>query len=549
MLKNLNITGKLGLLVAIMLAAMTAFGWSAHTGLQRVSAAGAEVGHVRLPSIQGLLAMSEGQTAVKGYDMSAALHQNNLDARQQLDAILEQRRKAWGRIDAGWRLYEPLPQTPEETVLWNQFQSEWNAWKAAEEQVARIVVALAGNTSPERQQALYSSFFQQVGAAEPLFSRSEATLEKIVALNSAIASTSIEMADDSAAAARMAMAIVALVALTIAAVCAVAITRSIVQPLRQAVLVARTVAAGDLTSAIVVSGKDETSQLLSALKDMNDSLARIVERVRSSTETIATASAQVAVGSQDLSSRTEEQASSLEETASSMEELTSTVKQNADNARQADGLAAQASQVAVRGGEVIAGVVDTMDGINRYSGKIVDIIGVIDGIAFQTNILALNAAVEAARAGEQGRGFAVVAGEVRTLAHRSASASKEIKALIDESVVQVAQGTRMVGEARATMTEVVDSIGRVNEVMSEISAANAEQSSGIEQVNAAVVQMDRVTQQNAALVEEAAAAAESMQNQAAQLAQVVSSFKTNGPVAPQDMSARVSARTLPALRA
>jgi len=549
MLKNLNITGKLGLLVAIMLAAMIAFGWSAHTGLQRVSAAGAEVGHVRLPSIQGLLAMSEGQTAVKGYDMSAALHQNNPDARQQLDAILEQRRKAWDRIDAGWRLYEPLPQTPEETVLWNQFQSEWKAWKGAEEHVARIVVALAGNTSPERQQALYSSFFQQVGAAEPLFARSETTLEKIVALNSAIASASIEMADDSAAAARMAMASVALVALTIAAVCAVAITRSIVQPLRQAVLVARTVAAGDLTSDIVVSGKDETSQLLSALKDMNDSLARIVERVRSSTETIATASAQVAVGSQDLSSRTEEQASSLEETASSMEELTSTVKQNADNARQADGLAAQASQVAVRGGEVIAGVVDTMDGINRYSGKIVDIIGVIDGIAFQTNILALNAAVEAARAGEQGRGFAVVAGEVRTLAHRSASASKEIKALIDESVVQVAQGTRMVGEARATMTEVVDSIGRVNDVMSEISAANAEQSSGIEQVNAAVVQMDRVTQQNAALVEEAAAAAESMQNQAAQLAQVVSSFKTNGPIAQQGMSASVAARTLPALRA
>ena len=537
MLKNLNVTRKLGLLVAIMLAAMIAFGWSAHTGLQRVSAASAEVGHVRLPSIHGLLAMSEGQTAVKGFDMSAALHQNNPDARQQLDAILEQRRKAWGRIDAGWRLYEPLPQTPEETVLWNQFQSEWKAWKVAEEDVARTIAALAGNTSPDRQQALFSSFFQQVGAAEPLFLRSEATLEKIVALNSAISNASIEMADDSAAAARMAMATVALVALTIAGAFAVAITRSIVHPLRQAVLVAQTVAAGDLTSTIVVSGTDETSQLLSALKNMNDSLAGIVERVRTSTETIATASGQVAVGSQDLSSRTEEQASSLEETASSMEELTSTVKQNADNARQADALAAQASQIAVRGGEVIAGVVDTMDGINRYSGKIADIIGVIDGIAFQTNILALNAAVEAARAGEQGRGFAVVAGEVRTLAQRSAGASREIKALIHESVVQVAQGTRLVGDARATMTEVVDSIRRVNDVMSEISAASAEQSSGIEQVNAAVIQMDRVTQQNAALVEEAAAAAESMQNQAATLAQVVSSFKTNAPIAQQVRSA------------
>ena len=548
MLKNLNVTRKLGLLVAIMLAAMIAFGWSAHIGLQRVSAAGAEVGHVRLPSIHGLLAVSEGQTAVKGYDMSVALYQNDPDARPQLDAILAHRRKAWERIDAGWRLYEPLPQTPEETVLWNQFQGEWKAWKAAEEQVARTVTALAGNTSPERRQELFSSFFQQVSAAEPLFVRSEATLEKIVALNNAIASGSIEMADGSAAAARVAMATVALVALTIASICAVAITRSIVQPLRQAVSVALTVAAGDLTSVIVVSGKDETSQLLGALKQMNDSLAGIVERVRASTETIAIASSQVAVGSQDLSSRTEEQASSLEETASSMEELTSTVKQNADNARQADALAAQASRVAVRGGEVIAGVVDTMDGINRHSSKIADIIGVIDGIAFQTNILALNAAVEAARAGEQGRGFAVVAGEVRTLAQRSASASKEIKALINESVAQVAQGTRLVGDARATMTEVVDSIRRVNDVMSHISAASAEQSSGIEQINTAVVQMDQVTQQNAALVEEAAAAAESMQNQAAQLTHVVSSFKTNGPVAQQGVSARVSARTMPTLR-
>jgi methyl-accepting chemotaxis protein len=549
MLKNLNVTRKLGLLVAIMLAAMIAFGWSAHTGLQRVSAAGAEVGHVRLPSIHGLLSVSEGQTAVKGYDMSVALYQNNPDARQQLDAILEHRRKAWERIDAGWRLYEPLPQTPEETVLWNQFQSEWKAWKVAEEQVARTMTALAGNTSPERRQELFSSFFQQVSAAEPLFVRSEATLEKIVALNNAIASASIETADDSAAAARVAMATVALVALTIATICAVAITRSIVQPLRQAVSVALTVAAGDLTSVIVVSGKDETSQLLGALKQMNDSLAGIVERVRTSTETIAIASSQVAVGSQDLSSRTEEQASSLEETASSMEELTSTVKQNADNARQADALAAQASRVAVRGGEVIAGVVDTMDGINRHSSKIADIIGVIDGIAFQTNILALNAAVEAARAGEQGRGFAVVAGEVRTLAQRSASASKEIKALINESVVQVAQGTRLVGDARATMTEVVDSIRRVNDVMSHISAASAEQSSGIEQINTAVVQMDQVTQQNAALVEEAAAAAESMQNQAAQLTHVVSSFKTNGAVAQQGGEARVAERARPALSA
>jgi methyl-accepting chemotaxis protein len=316
--------------------------------------------------------------------------------------------------------------------------------------------------------------------------------------------------------------------LLLGAACAWWLTIGITRPLHRAVQITRTVAAGDLSSNIEVKTTDETGQLLQALKDMNGGLMRIVSEVRSGTDTIATASSEIAAGNQDLSSRTEQQASSLEETASSMEELTSTVRQNADNARQANQLAVSASGVAVKGGDVVAQVVDTMGSINASSKKIVEIISVIDGIAFQTNILALNAAVEAARAGEQGRGFAVVASEVRNLAQRSAAAAKEIKTLIGDSVEKVGVGTKLVDQAGATMGEIVDSVKRVTDIMAEIMAASQEQSAGIEEVNQAVGQMDQVTQQNAALVEQAAAAAESMQDQAAKLAEVVSVFKLAG---------------------
>ncbi|WP_380180051.1 methyl-accepting chemotaxis protein [Kalamiella sp. sgz302252] len=331
---------------------------------------------------------------------------------------------------------------------------------------------------------------------------------------------------DSAFATRITLIFSTLAAL-LAVVLGYFLTRSIVMPLREAVQIAENVAAGDLRTAIRVNSTDETGQLMQALKKMNENLLRIVTEVRSGTELIATASGEISLGNMDLSSRTEQQASSLEETASAMEQMTSTVKQNADNARQANELAALASKVAVQSGSAVNQVVSTMEVINSSSKKIVDIISVIDGIAFQTNILALNAAVEAARAGEQGRGFAVVASEVRNLAQRSASAAKEIAQLIEDSVNKVEEGGKQVARAGSTMEEVLASVKSVTEIMGEISIASHEQSTGIDEINMAITQMDQVTQQNAALVNESAAAAQSLQEQAEQLSRAIGIFKVN----------------------
>jgi methyl-accepting chemotaxis protein len=320
-------------------------------------------------------------------------------------------------------------------------------------------------------------------------------------------------------------------AILLAAAMGYFLTRSITRPLLNAVKVAENVAAGDLTTQIQVNSHDETGQLMQGLKNMNENLLKIVTEVRAGTHAINSASGEIAAGNLDLSSRTEQQASSLEETASAMEQMTATVKQNADNARQANQLAAQASRVAVQGGEVVGEVVNTMEGINASSRKIVDIIAVIDGIAFQTNILALNAAVEAARAGEQGRGFAVVASEVRNLAQRSASAAKEIKSLIDDSVLRVDNGTQLVAKAGATMAEVVSSVKNVTDIVGEIAIASNEQSTGIEEINKAINQMDEVTQQNAALVQEASSAAYSLNEQAERLSQAISIFKVSAATA------------------
>jgi methyl-accepting chemotaxis protein len=303
-------------------------------------------------------------------------------------------------------------------------------------------------------------------------------------------------------------------------------SRSITEPISYARSVAQAIAAGDLSRPVRVEGHDETAQLLQALRAMQEALSRLVGQVNSSAQSIQTASSEIAAGSGDLSTRTEHTAHNLQQTASSLEQLTGHVGQSADAARQANQLASTAAEVAQRGGAVVSQVVATMDEIHASSRKIADIIGVIDGIAFQTNILALNAAVEAARAGEQGRGFAVVAGEVRSLAQRSAEAAREIAALIGTSVGKVGEGSRLVKDAGATMTDIVASVQRVSDIIGEITAASTEQSTSIAQVNAAVSQLDHVTQQNAALVEESAASAESLKQDAERLAQVVGTFRT-----------------------
>jgi len=351
------------------------------------------------------------------------------------------------------------------------------------------------------------------------------TLDGTIAFQEQRMAANVQRSADAARRTEYLLLGISLLALLSGATIAWYTSTSITTPLARAVAIARTVADGDLSSAIETDARNETGQLLLALRDMNDGLLKIVSQVRSGASAIAAASAQIAAGNADLSARTEHQAGSLEETVSAMDALTSTVRQNADNARQASQLATSASDIAVAGGNVVRDVVSTMNSISDSSKKIVDIISVIDGIAFQTNILALNAAVEAARAGEQGRGFAVVASEVRMLAQRSAAAAKEIKTLIGDSVEKVGSGTALVEQAGATMTDMVASVRRVTDIVGEISAASREQSNGLEEVNQAIGQMDKATQQNAALVEEAAGAASAMQQQTAALAHLVSVFR------------------------
>ncbi|TWG81313.1 methyl-accepting chemotaxis protein [Cupriavidus gilardii J11] len=430
---------------------------------------------------------------------------------------------------------EPLLSTPAEKEAFEQILKVREPYNASRDRIVKLKDA--GQTD-EANQVLEKEF---VPAGDAYLGQ----IQKLLDIQRASIDATAQEINAIYQRARQRLILLGLVVLGIGVAFAWWLTIGITRPLHQAVAVARTVASGDLTSRIEAHGKDETGQLLQALADMNANIARIVGQVRHGTEAIAIGTSQIAAGNSDLSQRTEEQASSLQETASSMEELTSIVRQNADNAKQASSLAVNASEIAVKGGEVVGEVIHTMDEINGASRKVVDIISVIEGIAFQTNILALNAAVEAARAGEQGRGFAVVAGEVRSLAQRSATAAKEIKALIGDSAERVEKGSELVGNAGKTMEEIVSAVKRVTDIMGEISAASAEQSAGIEQVNQAVSQMDTVTQQNAALVEQAAAAAGSLEEQAQRLKQAVASFRL--PSSSHTVSEKGSAA--PALRA
>ena len=527
-----------------------------------------------LVSLFLLLVIALGLTSMRQIQdrMDEATKVNNVETRlaQTMDLTVTERALALRNLIL-------LKEEKEIQIEVARIAEQEKKYAAAQQKLGEMFAKLEGTSSEEKslleqirtQSGLAAPFIQRAAALaleqkqddaykllryefRPVQKRWWELLRTLIAVEEKQNSEASSMAEAAYSQARLVMLSIGSLALLTSLLAAVLITRSVTRQLGcepdEAAAIAGQIASGNLAVAIHTRAGD-THSLLHAMQSMRDSLAQIVQQVHASTETIATAAGQIAMGNLDLSSRTEQQASTLEQTASSMEELTSTVRINTDHARQANGLAESASDVATKGGAVVAQVVDTMAAIDVSARKIVDIIAVIDGIAFQTNILALNAAVEAARAGEQGRGFAVVATEVRNLAQRSAAAAKEIKDLIGDSVDKVQAGNRLVEQAGSTMHEVVASVRRVTGIMSEMMSASQEQSAGIEQINMAVTQMDNVTQQNAALVEEAAAAAQAMQEQVNSLNDVVSVFRVGNIAGGRDAGLRVVRRPPPPLAA
>ncbi len=510
---NLKISSKLGLGFALIVALTVLTGLLALVQLGNVAHDTEEIATNHLPSLQLSANLRDGLNNVR---RAEARHLLSTELAEKASQEERMGKAIKSLIDLD-KQAEVFLTTDTEKRVYAQYRKSRDEWLAINRKL--IPISQKGAAAGDEADKLYS------GESSKAFT---AALAEIVSLSDFNAKETSDAWDDAQkvyANARMMVIAAVVVSVVLAAILAILIARVIAQPIAQAVASAKEMAEGNMSVRLQTSGTDETAELLQALEAMRTSLASVVSNVRQGSELVATASAEIAQGNNDLSARTEQQASALEQTAASMEQLGTTVKQNADSARTANQLASSASTVAVQGGEVVGQVVETMKGINESSRKISDIISVIDGIAFQTNILALNAAVEAARAGEQGRGFAVVASEVRSLAGRSAEAAKEIKSLINASVERVEQGTVLVDQAGTTMTEVVNSIRRVTDIMGEISAASNEQALGVVQVGEAVGQMDQATQQNAALVEEMAAAASSLKTQAQDLVQTVAVFK------------------------
>ena len=509
-MKDLSIKTRLLALVGTLLALLIVSSISGIARLKGSNDSLATVYNDRVVPLRQLKAVSDGygsgivDTAVK-VGAGVMTPANGL---QSLHA-------ARTTIAREWQAYLATYLIPEEVTLAGQAAPLMKRADAAADQLDGLLKA--GDAEAIKAFAAKDMY----GATDPV----AGVLDKLTAVQLDVAAAQYQQSQVTYQRVLWNNGIVVSIAVVAAAWFAWLLVRSVTRAIDEAVKVAETVADGDLRSHIVVRSRDETGRLLAALQRMNANLVGIVGDVRGASESIATGSSQIANGNADLSQRTEEQASNLQQTAASMEQLTATVKHNADTAQVATQLASTASESAERGGAVMGQVVTTMDGITASSKRVVDIIGVIDGIAFQTNILALNAAVEAARAGEQGRGFAVVASEVRSLAQRSGAAAREIKALIGDSVAKVENGTRLVADAGQTMEDIVNQVKRVNDMIGEISSASREQSTGIGQIGDAVAQLDQVTQQNAALVEESAAAAESLNQQAAQLSRVVATFK------------------------
>ncbi|WP_321784650.1 methyl-accepting chemotaxis protein [Paraburkholderia sp. J94] len=507
--KGISIKARIGITMGFLAALIVAISAVGMLGLSRSNDAYSNTFSNQMPSSHAVN-MAEIYAARERLALDRAAFQiGTPDAA----ATIERARAMRAISDDFWKKYLNLPRGQEEDRLAQDAAARRDALHQMADSFAATVAA--------GDQAKVLDGAKALQAAYDQLSKADAALDKIQTQQ---AQQGFDEAQTAFSELRIAAIVALLVGIGASVFSFLSLRRAIAEPLGEALGAFSAIAAGDLRRPVVVRSRDEMGELLGGVAQMQRSLTDTVRSVRAGTESIATATRQIAAGNIDLSSRTEEQASALQETASSMEQLTGTVKQNADNARQASALAANASEIANKGSSVVSQVVGTMGDINQSSAKISDIITIIEGIAFQTNILALNAAVEAARAGEEGRGFAVVAGEVRSLAQRSSAAAKEIKALIDNSVERVQAGSALVDEAGRTMTEIIGAVQRVTDIMGEIAAASQEQSSGIDQVARAVTQMDEVTQQNAALVEEAAAAAQSLEDQASRLRAAVAVF-------------------------
>jgi methyl-accepting chemotaxis protein len=509
--QHLKIANKLLAAFSLVIAMTCVLGIFSIVQLVKVSNSSADIAKNWMPATRHI---GEVQTSLARFRISEATHilQDDEAAMQAADKALSTRRDIMRKQQES---LAALVTDPEEKRIYAELQQDMDAYMAESGKLTAL--SHAGNKDEAR--ALFK------GASNKIYRKLNEAFEALAKHNDDGSNASEQSAEQVFDVSRKLIVGALVLMVGLGLLLAVWMARMVARPLNEAVGVAQRVAGGDLTADIAIGSRDETGMVMRSLRDMNRSLAQVVGQVRGSTEAIATASAQIASGNLDLSARTEGQASSLEETAAAVEELTATVRHNADNARLADQLAQSASGVAADGGRVVGEVIATMEAISAASRKVVDIIGVIDGIAFQTNILALNAAVEAARAGEQGRGFAVVASEVRQLAQRSATAAREIKQLIEDSVQQMDSGTVLVQQAGKTMEQVLASVRHVSDVVGEISASSVEQRSGIEEINKAIVHIDETTQQNAALVEQAAAAAAALQEQAAQLAAVMSRFR------------------------
>ena len=512
-LSNFRISTKIGIGFSIIVALALLLGVMSLVQLANVATTAEALATGNLPSVQMTGDLSALLNDIRRTEARHLLSSARKEMKE-LEAGMAANRKKISALDAA---ADKMFTTDTERKALATYRQQRELWFAANDKMAPASRAGKQDEATE----LYN------GESNTAFNAAMAEVVKLSEFNAKEAANAWDGAKRVYSNARLMVAASIAITVLLAAAMAFVISRSIARPIAQAVQAASEIASGDMTVELHPVGTDETALLLQSLESMRVSLADVVTKVRLGSESVATASAEIAMGNNDLSARTEQQASALQQTSASMEELGATINQNADNSRQANQLALHASTVAVKGGDVVGQVVETMKGINDSSSKIADIISVIDGIAFQTNILALNAAVEAARAGEQGRGFAVVASEVRSLAGRSAQAAKEIKGLINTSVERVAHGTALVDEAGSTMAEVVSAIQRVADIMGEISAASNEQALGVAQVGEAVTQMDQTTQQNAALVEEMAAAASSLKMQAHELVQTVAVFKLN----------------------